>query len=196
MQKDGKSMIIMIDVDNVLNNLQEVVVNRFNEKYGTSYSLNDFTKYNVSECIPKDDAIKMVAMYDEAGIYDHVKPLSGARNALEKLIRDGHSIYIVTHANPCIYEEKSNWVKFHFPCIDKSNIVCMKPKWLFRCDVMIEDKLDTLLNGHHYDRICFDAAWNRDVNDDVYDIVRCKDWNSILAAVNDINNKYKEFIIS
>jgi 5'(3')-deoxyribonucleotidase len=83
-------------------------------------------------------------------------------------------------------ERKINWIKQYFPFIGDSYIISMKHKWLFRCDVMIEDRLDTLLKGHHYDRICIDFPWNREVRDEAYGIYRCKDWNDVLAAVNRI----------
>lgn len=187
-------MVIMVDVDNVLNNLQEVVVNLFNQKYGTQYTLNTFTKYNVSECLSKEDAINMTKMYDEPGIYDNVNPIDGARTVLEKLIRAGHSVYLVTDANPSIYEEKVNWIMFHFPCIDRSNIICMKHKWLFRCDAMIEDNLNNLLGGYHYDRICLDYPWNTDIRDEVYDIHRAQNWNNVLDIINKLNKEWSDAI--
>ena len=36
-------MIIAVDIDNVLCNLQEVVIETFNERYGTEYTVDDFT---------------------------------------------------------------------------------------------------------------------------------------------------------
>lgn len=183
----------MVDCDNVICNLQEAVVDIFNKRYGTSYFLKDFGKYNISECLPKEEAINMVKIYNEHGIYDAVKPMSGAQSYLQKLIRAGHEIYIVTDADPSIYEEKVNWIKFHFSYIDDAHIICMKHKWLFKCDIMIEDKLDNLLNGHHYERICFDHPWNK-ANDDVYDIYRANNWDDVFDSVKKIERKWSDVI--
>ena len=89
-------MIFCIDCDNVLCNLQEAVLNVFNAVYDKNYTLETFDKYSVSECIPKEDAINMISIYNKEGIYDLVKPLQGAQNAIKKLIRAGHEVYIVT----------------------------------------------------------------------------------------------------
>lgn len=176
----------MIDCDNVLCNLQEAAVNILNERCNSAYTIEDFTTYNVSACISKEHAIAMTAIYSEAGIYDKVQPISGAQDAVQKLIRAGHEVYIVTYSVPSVFKEKVNWIKFHFPMIDEDHIIAMKHKWLFRCDVMIEDNLDNLLNGHHYDRIVFDYPWNR-AHDEVYSIYRVFNWNDALDAVNKIN---------
>lgn len=184
-------MIFCIDCDNVLCNLQEVVINILNAKYDRKYTLETFSKYSVSECLPKEDALNMIAIYSEPGIYDLVKPLQGAQDVIKKLIRAGHEVYIVTDAYPCIYEEKCNWIKFNFPEIDDAHIICMKHKWLFRCDVMVEDNLDNLLNGHHYDRIVIDFPWNQ-THDEAYGIYRAFNWDDVLDAANKIDKKWRD----
>ena len=65
----------------------------------------------------------------------------------------------------------------------------MKNKWLFKCDVMVEDNLTNLLGKPYYYRICFDYPWNRNTMDDVYGIYRCNNWNDILAEANKIYNE-------
>ena len=182
----------MVDVDGVLNDLQNAVIKTFNKRYGTSYTINNFKKYSVSECLNKNDAINFIKIYSEKGIYDVVDPLNDAQNVINKLKKQGHEIYIVTDSIPCIFEEKVNWIKFHFPEIDEAHIISMKHKWLFRCDVMVEDKIDNLLGGHHYERICFDWPWNRDVRDEVYGIHRVNNWNDALNTINKINQKWSD----
>ena len=137
--------------------------------------------------LPTQDAIVMKDIYGEPGLYDKVKPISGAQKTLEKLINSGHQIYLVTAAIPKTYDEKIAFVKRFFPCIDEDHIVCMKHKWMFKCDVMIEDNLQTLLAKPNYHRVLFDRPWNQSNKDYVYDIYRCYNWNDILTAVNKIN---------
>lgn len=187
-------MVICIDCDNVLNNLQEVAINVLNEKYDTSYSLNDFNKYNVSECMNKEDAIKITNIYHESGIYDLVKPVSGAHNAIQKLIRAGHDVYIVTYSFSDIFDEKCSWIKYHFPEIDDAHIVAMKHKWLFKCDVMIEDCFETLVEKPYYHRICFDQPWNRYEKDYIYGVHRAANWKDVVSAVNEINKEESDII--
>ena len=181
-------MIIAIDVDNVLCNLQEVVVDTFNKRYGSHYTMEDFTEYDIMNVLPTQDAIVMKDMYGEVGLYDKVKPIPGAQEALKKLMNLGHQVYLVTAAIPQTYGEKVAFIQRFFPYIDESHIICMSHKWMFKCDFMIEDNMQTLLAKPYYHRICFDRPWNRAVNDWTYDIHRCTNWSEIVEVVNKIND--------
>ena len=180
-------MVIAIDCDNVICNLQEVVVNLFNSRYGTHYTLNDFTEYDVMNVLPTAEAVKMRSIYSEPGLYDLVKPLPGAQDALQKLVNAGHKVYIVTDAIPDTYGEKVEFIHRYFPCVSTDNIVCMKHKHLFKCDVLVEDNLSNLLAGQHYYRVLMNWTWNESKKDYIYGIERCYGWDDILAAINKIN---------
>lgn len=182
-------MTVAIDIDNVLNNLQEVVVNIFNERHGTNYNLNIFHDYDVANALPMHEATEMKDIYGESGLYDLVKPLVSAQDNVQKLINSGHQVYLVTDAIPKTYGEKVDWVKHYFPFVDESHVISMSHKWLFKCDVMIEDNLHNLLTGHHYERICMNYPWNQKVEDWVYGIYRCNNWNDVMDAIDKINER-------
>ena len=136
----------------------------------------------------KNDTIKMKGLYVKSGIYECVNVMSGAKSAIQKLKKAGHDIYIVTDSAPSIFEEKANWIKYNFD-IDTSHIISMKHKWLFKCDVMVDDNLDNLLGGYHYDRVLFDYPWNRDIHDEVYGIHRVQNWSNALDVINKLSKK-------
>lgn len=182
-------MIIACDIDNVINNLQEAVVNLFNERNGTNYTIDDFHDYNVENVLPVKEAVEMKDMYGESGIYDYVKPIAGSQDGIQKLINDGHKVYLVTDAVPKNYNEKMEWLHHFFPFVDDAHIVSMKHKHLFRCDLMCEDNMHNLLAGVNYHRVCIDYPWNRHGKDYVYDIHRCSNWNEFLNVVNKLNEE-------
>ena len=180
-------MVIMIDIDDVICNLQETVVELFNQRYGSHYTIDNFNDYDIMNVLPEQDGIVMRNMYGETGLYNKVRPIPGAQDALRKLINMGHQVYLVTAAVPKTYGEKVDFIKRYFPFIDESHIICMRHKWMFKCDVMIEDNLSTLLAKPFYHRILMDMPWNRDVNDWAYDIYRCYNWNDIMTAIDKIS---------
>lgn len=180
-------MTIMVDIDDTICNLQDVVIDLFNKRYGSHYAIEDFTDYDIMNVLPTQDAIVMKNMYGETGLYSKVKPIPGAREALQKLINMGHQVYLVTAAVPKTYGEKIEFIHRYFPFIDESHIVCMKHKWMFKADIMIEDNMQNLLERPYYHRICFDMPWNQNDKDWVYGIHRCHNWSDVLAAVNKIS---------
>ena len=180
-------MVLCVDVVDVICNLQEVVIKLFNDRHGANYKISDFTEYNVMNIFPIQDAIAIKDMYGESGLYNKVKPIVGAQEALQKLINDGHQVYLVTAAIPKTYDEKVKFIHRYFPFIDDGHIVCMKHKWMFKCDIMIEDNYETLITKPYYYRILMDQPWNRSNKDYARDIRRCYNWDDILTAVNEIN---------
>ncbi len=180
-------MVLCVDVDDVICNLQEVVVNLFNKRYNSHYTLNDFTEYDIMNVLPTQDAIVMKDMYGESGLYNKVRPIPGSQEALEKLINLGHQVYLVTAAVSKTYGEKVAFIKRFFPYIDENHIVSMKHKWMFKCDLMIEDNLQTLLAKPNYHRVCFNQPWNQTNKDWVYGIHRCYNWDDVFEAINKIN---------
>ena len=182
-------MIIACDVDNCLNNLQEAVIQLFNERHGTNYTVDSFNDYNIENVLPVKEAIAMKDMYGESGIYDYVKPLYGSQDGLQKLINDGHHVYLVTDAVPKNYSEKIDWIHHFFPFVNDSHIVAMKHKHLFKCELMIEDNMTNLLSGVNYHRVCIDYKWNRNGKDYVYDIHRCINWDDVLDVVDKLKEE-------
>lgn len=181
-------MVIGIDCDCTLCDLQETVIRLFNERFGASYQMSDFTSYDIMDVMHTADATVMRDMYSEHGLYDKVKPYAGASECLQRLISDGHEIYILTDAAPETYAEKIAFIKKCFPFINESKIVCIKHKWMFKVDVLIEDNLANLLAKPYYHRICFDQPWNRSVSDLAYSISRVRSWAEIYDVVNKFND--------
>lgn len=179
-------MILAIDIDNTICDLQEVVIDLFNKKHQTNYTIDDFTDYDVMNVLPTDEAIDMREMYGESGLYNLTKPIQGAQDGLQKLINDGHQVYLVTDAIPKTYGEKVDFIHRYFPFIDEAHIVSMKHKYLFKCDILIEDNFNNLIAKPYYHRICLDYPWNQSTKDYIYGIYRCNNWQEIIAAVNEI----------
>lgn len=178
--------IINCDVDGVLNNLMDVTVETYNERYGGNYTLKDCTHYYLENCFEPDVANKMKAIFKEPDIWNRVKPLHNSRDGLQRLIRSGHEIYLSTDNNPHTFGNKVDWILHYYPFIDKSKIICIKDKSLLRCDIMIEDCFEKLIAGQHYHRILMNQNWNQSNKDWLYGIYRCNNWDDIITAVNKI----------
>lgn len=181
-------MVIISDVDGVLNNLMDVVLNEYNKKYNAAFSLSDITTYNLDGCFEPNVARRMTKLFSLPEVWNKVKAVDGSVNALQKLINDGHQVYLATDHNPNTYGDKVAWIKRFFPFIDASKIICIKDKWILRADIMIEDNLQTLLAKPYYHRILIDHPWNSEYKyrDFAYDIHRCKNWDGVLNAINKI----------
>lgn len=184
-------MIIACDVDDVLNNLMDVTIELYNYKYGTDYDVSNVTAYNLENCFDEETAKNMRAIFESTtdSIWKKVKPVKGSQEALEKLLLEGHSVYLATHNCPATYGDKVAWIKRFYPFIDESRIICIKDKWMLRSDVMIEDSWQNLLAKPYYHRVLMDQPWNQSTKDDVYGVYRCSNWKDIVNVINKINEE-------
>ena len=180
-------MVICCDVDGVLNNLMDVILDAYNSKHDSNYTLKNVTCHNWKKCFAPEIAVGLEYISTDPNIWSKVSPLDGAQDFLKRLIHDGHQVYLVTNNSPHTYGQKFDWIRKHFPFIEPSNIVCMTDKWLFNCDIMIEDCLETLIKKSYYSRILRDQPWNQSNKDYIYGIRRCHSFDEIVAAVNEIN---------
>lgn len=187
-------MIIGVDIDNILNNSTEATIKLYNARTGKNIQMSDIKTYNFIDCLPKDDADGIVALFKEKELWDSLEPTSYSQQGMKKLLHRGHQIVIATATHPINFEWKCKWMEKYFPFIPTDNIIRIMDKSLLDVDVLIDDSLDQL-TASICDRICLNYAWNYDVNKDfVYDIHRCKDWKDIIKAVDEIEKEMKKWM--
>ena len=187
-------MIIAVDWDCVLNNLMDKVLEIYNAQSGKNIQMSDLTEYNFYDCLPKEDADGMTKLFKNKTMWDSLTPIQGAKDGLQKLLDNGHKVYIVTATATENWPWKISWFKKYFPFFNTDNIVLLKDKSLFKCDIMVDDSYDNLIKNKLCHKICLDYPWNRcEEKDWVYGTYRCKDWKEIVEAVNKIQDEVNEW---
>lgn len=186
-------MIIALDLDNCLNDLTEKTLEFYNSQNDQKIKMPDLTSYNFDDCLNKKDAEGIMKLFKNKVLWDSLKPIAGAREGLQKLLDAGHKVYIVTATAPENFAWKVQWLKKWFPFFNSDNVWRIMDKSLLKCDILIEDSLEQLIKHKLCHRICLDYPWNRNVDDFVYDIRRCKNWNEILEMINVIKEEIKKY---
>ena len=186
-------MIICVDFDNVLNDLTEKAIALYNTRNGKNIQLSDITTYNFSDCLPKEDADGIVALFADKELWDSLKPLAGSRDVLRKLVRKGHRIYVATATDSINFDWKCKWFERYFPFIPSNNVIRIMDKSLLQVDVMIDDHLSNLTDNY-CERICLDYPWNQSISKDfAYGIKRVNSWNNIINTIDNIEKEIKEW---
>ena len=183
-------MIIVCDIDNCLNDLMAKTLTLYNSCNGKNIQLSDITTYNFSGCLPKEDVDGICALFKEKELWDSLIPLPKAQKVLQQLVNEDHQVYIATATDPINFNWKCAWMESHFPFIPTDNIIRISNKGLLKCDVLIDDSMEQLINSVS-ERICFDYYWNRNSEKDyVYDIYRAKNhWNDVINIIRTIERK-------
>ena len=187
-------MIIAVDFDNILNNLTEKVLEIYNAQSRKNIKMTELTAYNFYDCLPKDDADGIVKLFKNKNMWDALSPIEGSRDGLQKLIDAGYRVYIVTATAPENFAWKISWLKKYFPFFNSDNVIRMKDKSLFKCDIMIEDFYDQLIKNKLCHKVILDYPWNIDeAKDWVHGTHRCKNWKEIVEVVKKIKDEVAEW---
>lgn len=173
---------ILVDMDNCINNLMEATCNLFNKENGTYYALESFQKYSITDCIPEEHAQKMQALFVDKRLWDSTRPAKGSQSAIKRMKDNGDEVLIVTATHFENVPWKAEWLAKYFPFIEWRDVIVAAKKSHIVGDWMIDDCLNNLLS-FPYGRVCIDKPWNRNVRDDVYDIIRVDDLNKAYDAI-------------
>ena len=89
-------MTILVDMDDVLEQLLDGMIRYINSRYGTKTTLDDIREWELASAFPGLSREQIYSPELDPDFWKDVKPMPGADEALQKLIADGHEIYIVT----------------------------------------------------------------------------------------------------
>ena len=186
-------MIICVDFDNILNNLTEKAVELYNMRNGANIQLSDITSYNFVDCLHKEDADGICALFKDKELWDSLKPIPGSREALKKLIKNGHKVYIATATDPINFSWKCQWLEQYFPFISSNDVIRIMDKGLLKTDVLIDDHISNLIDNF-CDRICLNYPWNQSASKDfAYCIRRAYNWDDIMSFIYEMERKDVEW---
>ncbi len=196
-------MRIGIDIDGVLTNVEQFSVDYFS-KYLVENNIDYMLKepdYLVSKAFGVDHAIENDFWKTMLIYYSENEPARAfASEVIDKLISDGHEIYIITarwtaSRDDEVGENMRNTVK---NWLDKNNI--HYHKLIFskaskerkvdeisenKIDLMIEDSPNNILELSKYVKvICYYANYNRNISGK--NIIKCYSWYDIYKTIKNL----------
>ena len=182
---------IGIDFDETLFPTLEKVIEIYNKRHGTNIEISQITTYRLHDNFPTDVADELLELFVDRDVYSSLQPYKGAVRAVKTLIEQGNEIYVATSTDVRNMEWKEELLQKYFPFIPKNNLIRIHNKSLLNLDVLIEDKLENLINTFA-DRVCINQPWNQDEDSDyVYGIYRIHHWGEIINITNEIERKSK-----
>lgn len=149
---------IMIDLDDVLWNLVEHWIDVYKHHRAMSFKwciLDDahdkalspsmVTSWDIESCLEPTDKKLFWSVLDTKGFWDTITTNLETINAL-KTINDNPNIDLIICTDTYYKSATAKFTRFFelFPFIKPSQVICMKEKWRLNCDVLIEDKPETL----------------------------------------------------
>lgn len=91
-----------------------------------------------------DEATKIVLeIFNKPGYYRHLKPISGAIQALTEMENEGHDVHLLTapwQGNPTCASDKYAWVNEHLGLSWTYKTILSNNKGLVHGDILIDDR--------------------------------------------------------
>lgn len=108
-------MRIGIDIDDTLADLVTSFTEFHNEAYGTSLEKADFITYATWQIVggTHEDDLRKFAEFDETPYAKNMKPMDGARVAIDVLSKT-HELFIITARPDSFVKETHFWLQKHF----------------------------------------------------------------------------------
>lgn len=181
-------MRIACDVDNVLNNLTESVLQIYNADHNDTLTVNDIVNYGIEEFVKPELQKDFHKIFVDKRVWKGIQIIKGSVDVIQKYHNQGHTIYIVTATEPANMTKKARWLQRTLPFLNiRKRLICLQEKQMLNgsIDVLIDDCLNNLIGGT-YKKIVLDYPWNRNTDDEQNELIRCKDWNDIDHALENL----------
>lgn len=179
-------MVILIDLDNVLIKTGEAWVAEINSRHGTSVAYDDITWWEIEDFFPSLTHDEVYAPLTDGSAWDRVTPVDGAQEYVQKLIDDGHDLYIATSSSlNTIGKKWTDIIRKFFPIIPHNNVIVSHAKQMIRADVLIDDAPFNIVGGE-YTGILFDAPHNREYAASNCSIKRAKSWKEVYDLIEEM----------
>jgi len=105
---------IALDIDNVTIDMAQHVIDKINEKYGTSLTIEDILEWdqkwnNNGKTI--DYTKELFRNFDKPGFVGSAQMMPGAENGIKRLLNDGNNVYFLTGRSNKYKPETDEWAK-------------------------------------------------------------------------------------
>lgn len=180
-----KKMTILCDADDTIQELTVHWLAELNHKYNCNVKKEDIKSWDITKAYPGLTPGEVLEPLYRDEFWNRTTPIDGSSYYLEKLIRDGHKLVIVTASNPQTFDAKKRKLMEMFPFLRKEQIIRESNKQKVTGDILIDDGVHNLIGGS-YIKFLFNQPNNEDFNEKEYDITRVFSWKDIYERISNL----------
>jgi len=175
---------LAIDIDGVVCDLASSICKRISKKYGINLNVSDITRWNMqTDKFDFYSEIKEAQRSPEFMI--NLKPIDGAREAIEKLFFSYQIIFVTARPVTCLLSTQA-WVTRYFgdiPIYHLPGEGGHGVKETIDFDILIDDSPVNVLRALDVGRrvIIYTQPWNESFRD--HRVIRVKNWKEVLEVL-------------
>jgi len=189
-------MKIAIDLDGVVVNTPFAMIEYINERLPIHLEINNIKTYRIEDALPKPFQWVVENGFRDALFWKKVAMIPQAAETIERLYREGNSIWFATSSLPENLRKKINHLSRNLPFLPKDFVwrhtINLQDKSLLDVDVLIDDCLGHLLHpDRKYVGIVLDYPWNQ-TEGNIPNLLRAYSWWGIYDRIKTIETFIKE----
>ena len=177
-----KKLVILCDADDTIENLSVHWIEALNRAHHKTVKKEDIKTWDMLSAYPDLSEQEVFAPIYQKEFWEQITPIENSGYYLQKLMEDGHELYIVTATNYETSDAKVAKLLKLFPFLKDKNIIVSHNKQLIRGDVLIDDGVHNLLNGN-YAKLLFHQPNNACFDETKHDIPRVFSWEEIYEKI-------------
>lgn len=179
-----KKLTILVDMDDTIEDLLHSWLRYLNNRYGLNVTDREVRDWDLTVAYPTLTAKQVYGVLYEDEFWEDIQPFPRAAEFLQRLLADGHEIYIVTSSNYQTIKTKMEKVLFrHFPFLDWNHVIVTNNKQMIKGDFLVDDAPHNLVGGD-YIPIMMNAPHNRSFSASEYGIQRVDNWTQIYEIIS------------
>ena len=181
-----KKLTILVDADDTIHFLLKGWVKFLNKKYGLNVDWFAIRDWDICKAFPSLTFGQIYGALQEEGLWDMVEPMPFAYGIIQKLMAEGHDVYLVTSSYYKTIPVKFEKVIFKYlPIMDWEHVIVTCNKQMIRGDVLIDDGPHNL-EGGDYAKILVSSPHNFNYPAEENGMVRVKSWFEIYNEIQKI----------
>lgn len=180
-----KSLTILIDMDDVLEDLVGCWIAELNAQHGTSVEMEDITEWRIANFFPTLTVEELYAPLFDPQMWGKLQAIPGAAENVKRLIDDGHTVRVVTATHYGTVLPKMERFLYLYPFLKWKNVIIASDKSMILGDVMIDDGVHNLENTSCA-KILFDRPHNRSYDAEANGMVRVRTWDEIYDVISEL----------
>lgn len=138
-------MLIACDVDGILADLVPEVLRRYNRDYDDNRQFADVNTWPLHEHVKPECGSRIYEYLRDPDLYQHVRPVEGAPEGVERLRALGHRFVFVTSCTFGMTDQKAEWLERHGFCRAHNDgqlpaeLIVANQKQHIAADLLIDD---------------------------------------------------------
>lgn len=186
-----KKLRILCDADDTIENLTTHWLDVLNSRYNRNVKKEELKIWDMTAAFPdlKPEEVLEPLYCNE--FWERITPIDNSGYYLERLMNEGHELYVVTASIPETFNAKVKKLLNMFPFLNRNQIILAHNKQQISGDVLIDDAVHNLIGGS-YIKFLYHQPNNASFNEYVHDITRVFSWEDVYCRIQSLSEQAKE----